>query len=138
MCAAVYCLSWLFSPQLPASPSSFHPPLSFSSFATSSLSALSATYNLLAGEDPPFLSSRDTKSSVSSVPMAYLGDGNREDIFIPTDVERVAIPRGEPPWSCKSYEQIIRALTTGDKRGGGGGWMGPRRLQAGGETTLLW
>lgn len=32
----------------------------------------------------------------------------RGRLFIPTGVERVAIPRGEPPWSCKSYEQDIR------------------------------
>lgn len=39
----------------------------------------------------------------------------RGRLFIPTGVERVAIPRGEPPWSCKSYEQGIRGATKGEK-----------------------
>lgn len=46
----------------------------------------------------------------------------RGRLFIPTDVERVAIPRGEPPWSCKSYEQDIRKAT--NSRGG----KRPRKL----------
>lgn len=32
-----------------------------------------------------------------------------ETIFIPTGEEMVAVPRDEPPWSCKSYKQSISA-----------------------------
>jgi len=71
-----------------------------------------------------FPSSGRAKPPVSSPIRPVSGTGTGKTFFIPTGVERVAIPRGEPPWSCKSYEQVIRGATrkrTGEgKRGGGG------------------
>lgn len=85
---------------------------------SSFLFSLSATYYLLS-EDSLFFLERNAKSLLSS-PMAYLEDGNGEDFFIPTGVERVAIPRGEPPWSCKSNKSLEeRQRLREGKRGGG-------------------
>lgn len=51
----------------------------------------------------------------------------RGRLFIPTGVERVAIPRGEPPWSCKSYEQDIRRTTKGKGVGAEEARLGGKR-----------
>lgn len=55
----------------------------------------------------------------------------RGRLFIPIGVERVAIPRGEPPWSCKSYkalEERRRAKIEGTEKA---------RLGEGRRATLL-
>lgn len=100
-CAAVYCLSWLFSPELPVARL---PP----SFSSSSFLLLSATYYLPVGRLSFLLGARREVVTLGSNGLLYLGDGNGGRLFTPTGVERVAIPRGEPPWSCKSYEQVIK------------------------------
>jgi len=74
-CAAVYCLSWLFPPQLPV-------PRFPSSSSFFSLFLLSVTYYLPVGEEPPFFLERDAESSPSS-PTVYFGDGNGEDFLFP-------------------------------------------------------
>lgn len=72
-CAAVYCLSWLFSPQLPV------PPLPSSS---SSFFLLSATYYLPVGRSSFLLGARRQVVTLGSNGL-YLGDGNGEDFLFP-------------------------------------------------------
>lgn len=113
-CSAVYCLSWLFSLrsfQFPV----FLLPSSFSSNA----SFLFQRITIFRSAKILLLGVRREVTLGSS----GLGDGNEEDFFIPTGVERVAIPRGEPPWSCKSYEQVIRGVARGKRKG----WLAWRR-----------
>lgn len=38
--------------------------------------------------------------------IAYISGTRGRRPFIPTGAERVAIPRGEPPWSCKSNKPL--------------------------------
>lgn len=116
-CAAVYCLSWLFSPQLPVPPSSLFLFL-----------FLPVIGDLLSSGRKIVLSSRSaTPSRHPRVQWSLSWGRERGRLFIPTGVERVAIPRGEPPWSCKSYERVIREgrrkakKKPGDWRRGEGG-----------------
>lgn len=112
-CAAVYCLSWLFSPQLPV-------PRFLSSSSSFSFFLLSVTYYLPVGEDPPFFLERDAESSPSS-PMVYLGDGNGEDFLFPLVWRgwqfRGVSHRGAASRTNKTLE---RRRTAGEK--------GPRKL----------
>lgn len=98
-----------------------------SSSLSSSSFLLSATYYLPVERLSFLLGARREVVTLGSNGL-YLGDGNGGRLFTPTGVERVAIPRGEPPWSCKSYEQVIRggrrkakeSRESWEKEGGGG------------------
>lgn len=88
---------------------SFHSPPSPPLFPPPLLPSCYRRLTIFRSEDCPFFSERDAKSSPSGPMVSILGTRERGRLFfIPTGVERVAIPRGEPPWSCKSYEQVIR------------------------------
>lgn len=126
-CAAVYCLSWLFSPQLPI-------PRFPSSSSSFSFFLLSVTYYLPVGEDPPFFLERDAESSPSS-PTVYLGDGNGEDFLFPLVWRgwqfRGVSHRGAASRTNKTLEEATKGRGQGAEEklrwgaGGGGGNVRP-------------
>lgn len=70
-----------------------------------------ATFFGRSARNPATLSSRGAIRGCRHHPrirIAYIsGTGMRgRRPFIPIDAERVAIPRGEPPWSCKSNKPL--------------------------------
>lgn len=132
MCAAVYCLSWLSSPFSASSSLSPSLPSVLLSFIHL-LFSLGTIGDLLSSGRRGSSFLLGARREVVSFESDGLSRGReRGRLFIPTDVEKVAIPRGEPPWSCKSYEQVIRGVTRGRTRVDGTeetiGWKGDVRL----------